>query len=271
MNIRKTAVADMFYPQNPDELSTMIKSYISNADISIKDKTIKWVVVPHAGYIYSGPIAGYAYKIIKENWDKIPKTFIILAPSHYEYMEFASCGMFDEYETPLGNIKVDLELGNKLMDNYADYFSFSPEAHTKEHSIETQLPFLKYISWWDNFKILPILVGNINPIEIGDILSNLAQEKDLFFIVSSDLSHYKHYEDAVPIDHDTLRGFLSQDIKNIAENADACGIYPWLVLNQVSTVSKWYPKLLKYENSGDTAWEKEQVVGYASLVYLSNS
>jgi len=271
MSIRKTVVADMFYPKNPNELSNNIKKYIKNVDINIKKMNIKWVVVPHAGYIYSGSIAAYSYKIIKQNWKNIPKTFVILAPSHYEYMEFASCWMFEEYETPLGNIEVDLELWKELMDNYPDYFNFLAKAHKEEHSIETQLPFLKYISWWDNFKILPILVGNINPIEIGEILLKLSQKKDLFFIVSSDLSHYKHYEDAGAIDQDTLRSFLSQDIKNIAENADACGIYPWLVLNQISYLSKWHPKLLKYANSGDTAWWKEQVVWYASLVYISNS
>ncbi len=271
MNIREPAVADIFYPQNPHELSTMIENYLNNVDISIKNKQIKWIVSPHAGYIYSGPIAAYAYDVIKENWNNIPKTFVILAPSHHEYMEFASCGIFDEYKTPLGNIKVDLKLGNQLINDYADWFSFLPKAHEKEHSVEVQLPFLQYVSKWNDFEILPILVGNINPIEIGNILYKISKTKDIFFIVSSDLSHYSSYEDASSIDQNTLRWFLSQNIKTIAETADACGIYPWLVLNQVSILSNWHPKLLKYANSGDTAWWKEQVVGYASLVYLSNN
>lgn len=150
-----------------------------------------------------------------------------------------------------------MELGKKLINEYPDFFSFVPAVFDQEHSYEVQLPFLQYISKFQipnsKFKILPLIFGNVNPIQVGDILFELSKKEEMFFIVSSDLSHFMEYSNAVKTDEDTLNDFLEKDITKIANEADACGIQPRLALTEIAIKAKRKPELLKYLNSGDTA------------------
>jgi len=159
-----------------------------------------------------------------------------------------------------------MTLGKKLINEYPDYFSFIPAAFEQEHSYEVQLPFLQYISKFKfsnlKFKILPLVFGNVNPIEIGNILFELSKKEEIFFIVSSDLSHFMTYDSAVKIDEETINDFVDKDIDKIVHEAEACGIHPRLALTQIAIQAKWKPELLKYLNSGDTAGDKSRVVGY---------
>jgi AmmeMemoRadiSam system protein B len=157
-----------------------------------------------------------------------------------------------------------MALGKKLINEYPDYFSFVPAAYDQEHSYEVQLPFLQYIFKFQipnfKFKILPLVFGNVNPIEVGNILFELSKKEEMFFIVSSDLSHFMEYSNAVKTDEETLQDFVDKNIDKIVHEADACGLHPRLALTQIAIKAKRTPELLKYLNSGDTAGDKSRVV-----------
>lgn len=189
-----------------------------------------------------------------------------MAPSHYEYFNGVSVWLFDGFETPLGTVSVDKKLWNRLIKEYPDYFSFIPAAYEQEHAVEVQLPFLQYIGTWA-YKILPLIFWNVHPIEIGKIVFELMKKEDIFLIVSSDLSHFMDYDNAVQTDKDTLHDFVEKDSEKIVNEAEACGIHPRLALNQIAIQAKRSPRLLQYMNSGDTAGDKSRVVGYWSVIY----
>lgn len=264
--IKTPNVAGAFYPDNRDQIIKLLDDFFKKAETKNKMNDLKAIVVPHAWYIYSWSVAAYGYETIKENWKKIPKTFIILAPSHYEYFEGVSVWLFDKFETPLGSIDTDMKLGKKLINEYSDYFSFVPAAYAQEHSYEVQLPFLQYVAQWP-YKILPLIFWNVNPIEIGKILFQLSKKEEIFFIVSSDLSHFMPYDNAVQTDKETLQDFIDKDIDTIINEAEACGIHPRLALTEIAIQAKWKPELIKYLNSGDATGDKSSVVGYWSLIY----
>lgn len=267
MEVRKEAVANMFYPADKTELKAMIRSFLAKVKLKEKYENTKAVVCPHAWYIYSGEIAAYSYKAIEENWENIPPTFVLLWPSHHNLFSWVSIWMYEAYSTPFWNIEVDLELWKDLINRFPEVFNELKEPHLKEHSLEVQLPFLKYISKWNDFKILPMIFWEVNPLLVWKMLNEILKEKDFFIIVSSDLSHYKPYNEAKEIDSKTIESFLSEDIDKIINNADACWAIPWVCLNEIAKLNNWKAKLLNYKNSWDTAWDKNRVVWYASLIY----
>lgn len=269
--IKTPNVAGAFYPADKATIISMLDSFFNNIKIDKEIDNLKAIVAPHAWYIFSWPVAAYSYQTVKDHWKKIPKTFIIMAPSHYEYFEWISVWLFEKFETPLGTLETDRELGKKLINQYPDFFSFVPTAFNQEHSYEVQLPFLQYISKSQipnsTFKILPLVFGNVNPIQVGDILFELSKKEKIFFIVSSDLSHFMEYSNAVKTDEETLNDFVEKDREKIVNEADACGIHPRLALTEIAIKAKWKPKVLKYLNSWDTAWDKSRVVGYSAVAY----
>lgn len=265
---RKTTVAWIFYPSDKNELKWLINNFMDNISTAEKIKDLKAVVCPHAWYIYSWQVAAYSYKTIQDNLDSISKkTIILLCPSHFVSLNKVAVWLYDELETPLGNLCVNKKLWDELINSYPDYFTENFEAFEQEHSLEVQLPFLKYIFWEKDIKILPLIFWWVDFKEIWKMLDLFYKREDLFFIVSSDLSHYKKYNEATTIDLNTLTTFLTTNSLIIAESADACWIYPWITLNEIATLNNWNPKLLKYLNSWDTAWDRDRVVGYASVIY----
>jgi len=263
--IKKANVAGMFYPADVGELEDMISKYLDAADGSGK-QDLKAIVAPHAGYVYSGPAASYAYKAIQENWEDIPKTFVVMAPSHHAWFANASVWLYDEFEIPNGNIKVNKKLCEELINNYPECFSFVEEAYAQEHALEVQLPFLQHIAQGE-FDIVPLVFWDGDAVKIWDCLQKFAEKNNLFFIVSSDLSHFMPYDTANKVDEISLNNFVNKDLEKIATSSDACGIKPWTALTEIAIKNNWTPKLLKHENSGDTAGDKSKVVGYASLIY----
>ena len=269
MLIRKQTVANMFYPWDKRELLIMLNDFFNNTFIKWNNTFIKAVVCPHAWYVYSWETATYSYKIIKENWNDIKKkTIVLLCPSHYVNFGKVSVWLYDELETPLWNIKVDKKLWKKLINKFPEKFISDLTPHEKEHSLEVQLPFLKFIAWKDNFKVLPLVFWQTNPIEVWSILSGILKEEDIFLIVTSDLSHYENYTEAKQKDQITINNFLSLNTDNIILCSKACWINPWLALNEIARQNNWTPKLINYMNSWDTAWNKDKVVGYASVAYI---
>jgi hypothetical protein len=255
--IRKSAVAGSFYPAGQNEIKKTVLKFINDAP-GKKYADLKGIIVPHARYIYSGPTAGFAYKQLTDLPDKKWNVFI-LGPAHYGYTT-ASVGDFDEFETPLGKIPVNKTICGELLKNVD--MEFLPQVHGPEHSLEVQLPFLQMTL--KNFEIIPILLGEINPDRISEILNPYFNTGNSLFVISSDLSHYTPYKEAAATDKNSISKIIS--LATVQENEiDACGSMGIEVAMRLAKNNSCKIELLDYRNSGDTAGQKDSVVGYASL------
>ncbi len=255
----------MFYPADPDTLIRNIDALLKGAENTTTTKTdeknyneqIKGLIVPHAGYIYSGATAARGYNLLKKISQKKLNIFI-LAPSHTTYIT-SSVGNYDNYITPLGKVKVNKKIYNELTQKG---LSFIPEAHEREHSLEVQLPFL--MRTLKKIEIVPILLGETSADQMAEILQPHFIKNDSLFIISSDLSHYMAYEQAKQRDSRSLD--IIQTLKTKQEDKiDACGITGIRIIMRLALNNQYRIQLLDYENSGDTAGDKSAVVGYGAL------
>jgi AmmeMemoRadiSam system protein B len=280
--IRKPAVAGYFYPKDSSALRSMAEGFMARVTETRVTGRIIGLMSPHAGYLFSGQVAAYGYREIKA---KSYDTVVILGPSHHVYLRGASVGNFDAYATPFGRVPVNRELADALLDS-GKIFSFSEEAHAREHSIETQLPFLQRVL--RNFDIVPILMGQPSMKEIKEISKALAghiQGKNVLLIASSDMSHYPSYTDAVEVDGKTLsiietfdpeQVFLSEAraLRRGVENLSTtlCGLCSVVtVMIATKELGANAATVLHYANSGDVEYggrkEKRSVVGYGAVAF----
>ncbi|MEW6748249.1 MAG: AmmeMemoRadiSam system protein B [Candidatus Micrarchaeota archaeon] len=254
MKVRKPAAAGTFYPDDADELRELLEKCLDDAkEVRLPGK-LRALVVPHAGYIYSGPTAAYGYKALA----KIPyKKAIVVGPSHYAMFPGAADSGYDFWETPLGKVKTKSKGGGLI--------SVFPKAHEPEHSVEVQFPFLQMI-YGDKITVWPLLSGEVDPAELADeVMKEL--DDDTVLIASSDLSHFKSYEQAKRIDRAANETVPALDISGFWEKGDACGKTPILMLMQIARKKGWKGRLLDYRNSGDTAGPKDSVVGYGCYAF----
>ncbi|BAL81097.1 AmmeMemoRadiSam system protein B [Caldisericum exile] len=263
MKIRDTAVAGAFYPEDREELKSMIRRFVESAPLEDTDN-IKAIIAPHAGYIYSGPIAGYSYKQLT-NIDYLKNIkVIIIAPSHYAYFHGASVGLFDAYKTPLGFVNVSKD-AQKLLQ--LEEFHFILDAHLEEHSIEVQLPFLQYTL--SHFEIVPILYSEISEESLLRGILSIFDENTIL-VVSTDLSHYYPYDIAIKKDSHCIKAVQELNKKHIL-NCEACGKTGIATVIDFAKANNLKSKVLKYATSGDTAGPKTQVVGYLSAVFYGDT
>ncbi|MBN2279889.1 MAG: AmmeMemoRadiSam system protein B [Candidatus Marinimicrobia bacterium] len=271
MSTRKPAVAGTFYPGEATKLKKDIQKYLSAVPALDEFANIAGIISPHAGYIFSGPVAATAFKAIAH---LKPKTVIVFSPSHQEYFQKYSIYPGDSYTTPLGELKINDDLRSKLLNN--PHVIQSTAGHKAEHALEVQLPFLQEI-FSHRFEIVPVVIGDVT-IEMMDsvagALANLNLTEDFLVIASSDLSHFHSYELANTIDRELLDLLQSYNLDEIAAGIDdhtleACGIMPiYTLMKYTAERSKAVCKILDYRNSGDTAGDKYRVVGYAAgIVY----
>ena len=235
-------------------------------DAAGKDKSIKpsigkirGIIVPHAGYIYSGPVAAYAFNLLRSMKGKIPSRIIIIGPSHYAAFPGLAESGYDSWSTPLGETKA---FSIRSRENQAALMDF-PAAHEPEHSLEVQLPFLQVALEGEGFEIDPILTGDIGPLSGAEAIASAID--DSFLVISSDLSHYLPYKDAIAKDGKTLDILKSMDANLFSHDGDACGRAGISIAIALAKKKGWSIRLLKYANSGDTAGPKTDVVGYAAL------
>jgi hypothetical protein len=248
---RLPAVAGQFYPAGKEELQELIDGLLKTAGKK-KVGNVKGIVVPHAGLVYSGLTAAFAYNIVPKETRKI----VLIGPSHHAGFDGMVSSTAEYWKTPLGKVKL-------AKAKQSDWVFPSDEAHENEHNLEVQLPFLQTVL--KNFEILPLLFGSV-PIEEAALVleENL---KDAFLVVSTDLSHYHDYETAKKLDAETVEGVLKLDLKKVVEG-EACGKPPLLAAVRLCQLKKWKPVLLDARNSGDTAGDKRNVVGYASFAFV---
>jgi AmmeMemoRadiSam system protein B/AmmeMemoRadiSam system protein A len=271
--IRESAVAGSWYPKNPDILSRDIKGYLENAKKEKIEGEIVGMVSPHAGYVYSGQVAAYAYKLIEgKSFDAV----VVVAPSHY--VGFRGFSLWDRggYRTPLGLVPVDIELSKSIMERSRE-FQFIPEAHSKEHSLEMQIPFLQVAL--KSFKLVPIVVEPEWSWEgcqtLARSLSETVRGRRVLLVASTDLSHFHSYGKAVELDRivtDRIDRLdpegLSRDLRS--NRAEACGGGPVVaVMLAAKALGANQGKTLKYLNSGDVTGDRSRVVGYAAGVFYA--
>jgi AmmeMemoRadiSam system protein B len=277
--VRRPAVAGYFYPKDREALRETVDSYLEKVSQTKVSGNILGIMSPHAGYIFSGHVAAYAYREIKGT---VYDTVIIIGPSHHVYLRGASVGNWDAYETPLGRVPVNREIADALLERKGP-FCFLERAHTKEHSIETQLPFLQRTL--RGFDIVPIVMGLPSIMackEISKALARIAGDRRILFVASSDMSHYPEYGDAHEVDGETLSLIekfdpdllfnseetrLSKGIPNLSTTL--CGLSAVVtVMMTVKELGGNAAKVLYYANSGDVAIdghkEKRRVVGYGA-------
>ncbi len=279
---RKAVVAGRFYPSDKDELKKQLKAFFEKAEKKHL-RNIRALIAPHAGYVYSGEVAAAAYAQIdtKKNYKRI----FILAPSHYKAFAGASIYNIGNYETPLGEVHVDIETANKLIAQ-SKYIAYVPDVHVQEHALEVQLPFLQYYLKSD-IQIIPVVIGTQNEKIIKEIAAALKPyfNRDNLFVISSDFSHYPAYNDAKLVDSLSAMAILKNNpkelIKQVRENSEKniehlvtsmCGLSPVLTLLYITQSNRNLKyHLVKYQNSGDSPYgEKERVVGYNAIVVSEN-
>ena len=273
-DIQKPVVAGSFYPAESVLLAGQVMNYLNDAKPEAVNGDIIALISPHAGYIYSGPVAAYGYKAISgRKYD----TVVIIGISHHVLFDGVAYLEKDLYRTPLGDVPIDLEFTRKLARAEKDTLCKYPQAYEEEHSAEVEIPFLQ-MSLKD-FKIVVLLMGRPGPdystcVKLARGLVKIINEsgKKVLVVASSDLSHYYKYDDAIAKDRVTLSELLSFDADRFAEAVSAgecelCGSAPVttaLIAGKALGGDKI--EILKYANSGDTAGDKSRVVGYASAV-----
>jgi len=277
VNIRRPAVIGQFYPNSKSKLIDNIEECFTH-DLGpgkippiTKNEKIFGAIVPHAGYIYSGPIAANTFYAISSD---TPETVIILGPNHWGIGSPIAVAKQIFWETPLGKIEVDDDAADKLvnMSIIVDHDNF---AHEKDHCLEVQLPFLQYI--YREFKILPIIMSiqdQTTSIELGNTISEIAKEKKTQIIASSDFTHYETQIAASKKDSELIKAICELDVKKFyilleRNNISACGY--GAIASVMTTVKKLGATkglLLKYATSGDITGDKSAVVGYSSIIFV---
>ena len=280
--LRQPAVAGSFYPDNPNDIKNLIKDCFLDESGAGKvpelnpfsgDDYPVHIMVPHAGYQYSGAIASHGYCKIVQNG--FPEVFIILSPNHTGFGSEISVFNEGQWITPLGNVDVDEEFANEII-SFSNIASADFSAHIHEHSIEVQLPFLQYFS--NDFKIVPITMGSQTFTASSDLAKAIFEagnklDKSYCVIASTDLSHFNNQEKANNVD-----GFVLEDIEEMNEfklfeeviqyNITMCGYGPVMTTISLSKMSgKNDCEILAYGTSGDVTGDLSSVVGYASGIF----
>ena len=256
--IRQPAVAGLFYPDNPDILKAMIADYL--LQIALVDKAPSAIIVPHAGYIYSGAIAACAYARLQSRRSSI-KRVILLGPSHTVAFTGLALSHAEAFRTPLGDIAIDTEAMAAISD--FPFVEYSEQAHVSEHSLEVQLPFLQMTL--DSFKLLPIVAGDCPAELIEQVLELFYGLDDSLIVISSDLSHFHDYATAQRLDKHTSEIIEQLDYQQLNYDS-ACGRVPVSGLMALAKKLTLRIETIALANSGDTAGDKNRVVGYGAYV-----
>ncbi len=266
--IRKPAVAGLWYPITPSALEQMLDRLTHQAQktrVQIpQNKSLKALILPHAGYVYSGWTAAHASQVLTgRKYRKV----ILMGPDHRVGFRNAAISAVDAYQTPLGLIRLHHK-ATELRAN-SDLFQSSPTSDRTEHSLEAVLPFLQY--YLKEFELIPIVLGPGNINQLATAIDPLMDGNTLL-VVSSDLSHFLPYRDAVARDRETIDVILNRNPDKLIERENcACGKIPILILLNLARRHAWEPILLHYSNSGDTAGDKDRVVGYAAVAFFGES
>jgi AmmeMemoRadiSam system protein B len=263
--VRKPAVAGTFYPGQRQPLADEVGRMLADATkpASVQTANPKALIVPHAGYVYSGTTAASAYALLGPKAHTIERV-VLLGPVHRFPVRGLAAPGVDAFSTPLGEIQVDTDTIAALAQ--LPQVVVSPQAHALEHSLEVQLPFLQ--AMLPRFKLVPLAVGDATPDEVAQVLAVLWGGPQTLIVISSDLSHYLPYAAAQTTDQNTLERILRLD--GHLTHSQACGATPINGLLLAARAHHLRPHLLAQCNSGDTAGDRQRVVGYAAIAFVEN-
>ncbi len=266
MSIRVSQNAGSFYPAKCKDIENMIEHWNTILDNAIEDKDIlkqkpRAIIAPHAGYIYSGFTANVAHRILANSK---PKRVVVIGPSHHVYFEGVSVSIQDEYQTPCGNLEIDNEYAEYLSQKFS--LSFVPEAHRKEHSTETQIPFVKYYT--PDVKVLELIYGKVDYHTLIPLLEEILSDLESVVVISSDLSHFYTLEEAKELDNICLVGIEKEEVEILDRGCEACGIIGIKAIISLARERGLKSQLLDYRTSADASGDTQRVVGYMSATIL---
>ena len=266
MSTREESVAGQFYPSSPDEIHAMLEHYNQILDEHLKDNEglfhlkPRAVIVPHAGYVYSGFTANIALRLLS-NTDA--KRIVIIGPSHRVYLNGTSISEFDSYQTPLGALAIDKQLVLDLKERFD--LPFIPEVH-HEHSTEVQVPFVK--TYTPEVSVVELVYGDESPQKLSEVIAYLLEDPETAVVISTDLSHYYDIEKANTLDSICLDAVKKLSTAELHQGCEACGkigVEAMLIAAKQKGLSSI---LLDYRTSADTSGDKSQVVGYMSAAFV---
>ncbi len=262
---RKASVRGLFYPKECTKVKTYFREFNHKYDamnIPNKMKGIvpRAIIVPHAGYIFSGFTANFAYRFLKQTQ---AKRIIIIGPSHHHYFKGISGSYYENYETPCGEMKIDSAYLFALAKQFD--IGFDPKAHDKEHSTEVQLPFIQH--YFPKTKVIELIYGELQPKILANLIIALLNNKDNALVISSDLSHFYNVEDAKVLDKNCLRGVENLNLDELEKGCQACGLTGIKSMILAAKHLKLSSKLLDYRTSADTTKDTSSVVGYMSAMF----
>jgi len=264
--VRQPAVAGSFYPGQGALLAQQVCDLLAAApsDAAAPTTAPKAIIVPHAGYIYSGSTAALAYASLAAVRHNIRRV-VLLGPAHRVPVRGLALPGDDFFATPLGEVEVDQVAVAQILK--LPQVVVSRRVHAQEHSLEVQLPFLQTVL--DDFKLVPLVVGDATPAEVAEVMELLWGGPETLLVISSDLSHFLPYRAAQQTDHQTAQAILA--LRGTLTHSQACGGTPINGLLLAARQHGLQPHLLGLCNSGDTAGDKERVVGYAALTFTQET
>lgn len=263
-SVRPPAVAGSFYPRDPTELKSMVEGFLRQAPAPAPADTDgpipKAVIAPHAGYVYSGPIAGSAFRRLASAAGTIERV-ILIGPAHFVPIRGLALPGHPRFATPLGEIAIQPEGAQAAL--RLPQVRVIPEAHAREHSLEVELPFLQVL--FGDFYLLPLVAGEASGEEVADVLERLWGGPETVIVISSDLSHYLPHEAAQRADRATADEILA--LGGPLHSRQACGAVPVNGLLEVARRRGLVPELLDLRSSADTAGDPSRVVGYGAFAF----
>jgi AmmeMemoRadiSam system protein B len=261
---RPAAVAGAFYPADSGQLAASVDGYLVDAlerRVARRERRPKALIAPHAGYVYSGPVAASAYAELLDFRDEIERV-VLLGPCHRVVVRGLVVPAADVFLTPLGPVPLDRAAIARLLE--LPQVSALDAAHAEEHSLEVHLPFLQRVL--GDFRLVPLAVGDAECSEVAQVLEHVWGGDETLIVVSSDLSHYQDYETARCMDEATSRAIVALDAGGLGEES-ACGRVPVRGLLAEARRRGLRGRLLDLRSSGDTAGPRDRVVGYGSYVF----
>jgi AmmeMemoRadiSam system protein B len=255
--VRPPAVAGSFYPADPGQLEAGVRRHLAGARPIDLDFAVRILIVPHAGYIYSGPVAAAGYQVLDAMTDI--RRIVMLGPSHYEWFPGLALPGVDAMGTPLGDAMIDIDGAGVIA---ADPIVIdSPVVHRREHSLEVQLPFLQIVA--PKVPIVPLLTGDVEAADVADVVEPLLDD-DTLLLVSSDLSHYHSAAAARGLDAATAASIERLEPEELNRQS-ACGRTGVQAALHIARRRGWTVQTLDLRNSSDTAGPADRVVGYGTF------
>ncbi len=249
----------MFYPAEAATLESAVTELLAAAPDG--DDDAKAIIAPHAGYVYSGPTAAHAYRLLERRRERIRRV-VLLGPAHRVYLQGMAVPSVDAFTTPLGDVAIDTDAVRQALE--LPGVQVSDEAHAAEHSLEVHLPFLQTVL--DDFKLVPIVVGVCEANDVETVLETLWGGDETLIVASSDLSHFHPYTEAQEIDANTTARIEARETALRGE--EACGAYAVNGLLLAATAKGLRVRTLDVCNSGDTAGDRFRVVGYGAYALV---